>query len=91
MNQGNNKPDEFKPKTPIMGGIEKTGTDTWSVWTGGEPNCSWTALENTSPKHKAPTQHRPTSVTSQAKSRSHRVQGLEQKFGRNSNFQQFQR
>ena len=35
--QGTN-PDKFKPDTPIMGGIEQTGTDSWNVWTGGAPN-----------------------------------------------------
>ena len=84
-------PDEFKPDTPTMGGIEQTGIGTWNVWTGGVPNNQWTGLLKSTPSHISPSQYRPTSVTSQAKSRAYRVAGLEQKFGRNDDFQQFQR
>ena len=84
-------PDEFKPDTPTMGGIEQTGIGTWNVWTGGVPNNQWTGLLKSTPSHISPSQYRPTSVTSQAKSRAYQVAGQEQKFGRNDDFQQFQR
>ena len=88
--QGTN-PDEFKPDTPTMGGIEQTGTDSWNVWTGGAPNHNWTGLLDGNPSHISPSQYRPTSVTSQAKSRAYRIAGLEQKFSRTGDFHQFQR
>ena len=82
-------PDEFKPDTPTMGGIEQTGIGTWNVWTGGVPNNQWTGLLKSTPSHISPSQYRPTSVTSQAKSRAYRVAGLEQKFRRSNDFEQF--
>ena len=68
-------PDEFKPDTPTMGSIEQTGIGTWNVWTGGVPNNQWTGLLKSTPSHISPSQYRPTSVTSQAKSRAYQVAG----------------
>ena len=81
----------FKPTKPKMGGVEQTDATTWCVWTGGKPLAGWTGLATPNPTSKTPEQYRATSMTSQAKSRHYRIEGLTPKFSRKDDFRQFQR
>ena len=83
--------DPYVPETPKFGGRKLIDADRWAVWTGGKPKADWTELEDPEPVAIAPTQFRPTSVSSQAKSQAYRVAGLETKFSRTSNLQTFQK
>ena len=73
---------QFVPKQPKFGGITEVDTDKYAVWTGGEPKPDWKGLKEPKPTTIAPTQYRPTSITSQTKNQYYRTLGLEPKFKR---------
>ena len=81
----------FKPTKPKFGNIAQTGHNTWSAWTGGKPNAHFSGLEDPNPKQIQPNQYQASSATSQAKSQSYRIQGLDTKFTRESNLLTFQK
>ena len=81
----------FKPKPPRFGGLKRVSTDTWAAWTGGKPDADWTGLENPIPSSIDPNQFRVTSISSRAKSKAYRVQGLPKKFSRTGDLQVFQK
>ena len=81
----------FKPIKPKFGDISEVGTDSWAAWTGGKPKADWSGLEDSNPTAIAATQYRPTSISSQAKSQTYRVQGLTTKFTRTSDLQTFEK
>ena len=79
------------PKKPKFGGIREIAVDTWAAWTGGKPKSDWSELEDPDPKQIVATQYRPTSISSQLKSRPYRIAGLANKFSRGSNLQTFEK
>ena len=81
----------FKPAVPVLGGIQEVGTDLFAAWTGGKPKSDWLGLEDPTPSIIGPNQYRGTSISSQAKSRSYRVQGLETKFSKDSDLATFEK
>ena len=80
----------FKQAKPKFGGLVEIATDQWAAWTGGEPSGDWTGLKEPNPKSIGPNRYRPSSISSSAKSRYYRIQGLETKFTRDSDLQVFQ-
>ena len=80
----------FRPVQPIMGGINRISGTTEAAWTGGKPAYGWTGLEQV-PTSILPSQYRPMSISSAAKSRAYRIQGLEIKFTRKSDLLTFQK
>lgn len=81
----------YKPETPKMGGIQRQSETSWTVWTGGIPNTDWSGLEDPALNMVAPTQFRPDSPSSAAKSEYYRITGLETKFTRKSDLLTFQK
>ena len=67
------------------------GTDLFAAWTGGKPKADWTGLEDPTPSTIGPNQYRGTSISSQAKSRAYRVQGLDTKFSKDSDLATFEK
>ena len=74
-----------------MGGLLEVAKDTYVPWTGGEPKSDWSGLERPNPNYVEPKQHRPTSITSAAKSQHYRTQGIDPKFGRDKDLLTFER
>ena len=73
-----------------MGDLIQVGATEWCAWTGGKPKHDWSALDASAPTDlKDPNQMRPASPGSAQKSSMYREVGLEQKFSRNANFQDF--
>ena len=81
----------FKPKPPKFGGLKQVSNDTWAAWTGGKPHTDWTGLADPIPSTIDPNQFRVTSISSRAKSKAYRVQGLPKKFSRTGDLQVFQK
>ena len=81
----------FAPDEPKFGGLIQTGTDTWSAWIGGKPTSDWSGLENPKPSTIQPNQYRASSVYSQAKGQSYRIQGITTQFTREANLLTFQK
>ena len=63
--QGGTSNTSFTPKEPKFGGLDMTGQDTLTPWTGGKPKSDWTELETKAPASIQPTQYRPTSISAQ--------------------------
>ena len=71
----------YVPPTPIMGGITKTGADSYVPWVGGVPKFNWSGLKDPNPTNVEPKQQRPTTINSASKSQHYRTTEMEVKFG----------
>ena len=90
-NNGSDSASVFMPVKPKFGRVEEIEHDKHAAWTGGKLTSDWTGLEIVAPASIHPTHFRSTSISGQAKSLSHHIQGLEPKFSRSSNLQTFKK
>ena len=81
----------FRPPQPKFGGVEETGVDVFTAWTGGKPRADWTALDNPNPSSIDPNQYRSNSISGSAKSKHYRTSGLDTKLNRESEIHVFQK
>ena len=81
----------FKPTVPKFGGIKEVGPKIWAAWIGGQPKADWAGLEESDPKSITPNQFRSTSISGQAKSQNYRTLGMDNKFGKDNDLQDFGR
>ena len=63
----------FVPTKPKIGEIVQTSTDTWTAWTGGQPDVNWDGLANGMPQTVAAEQRRPVSAGSAAEKKCHKL------------------
>jgi len=78
---------DVKPTNPKMGGVVQLSRDTWSAWTGGKPNATWTALANTEPRNfTSPNQLRSPSIASAQKGYNFRRTGQNPPFKQSDDF-----
>ena len=76
---------------PIMGGLVALVKDEYSPWTGGKPNCDWTALaEPAATENTSPNQLRPVYASAAQKGYNHRRTGLTSPFSATSDLSVFQ-
>jgi len=78
---------DVRPTNPKMGGVVQLSKDSWSAWTGGKPNASWTALADTEPRnYTSPNQLRSPSIASAQKGYNFRRTGQNPPFKQSDDF-----
>jgi hypothetical protein len=80
----------FKPKEPLMGGLEQVSSKEFVAYTGGKPNSTWTGLDSLASRSRHNSrQFRYISGASFITAEDPRRQGLSTKFSKGSDFVAF--